>query len=79
MSDRFGYGEIGLEIKRDRPVSFTNGERLRRLTDEKLAAFLSSHVDCAFCTLCEGYGFVGSCEKEILLWLRKESDNGEFE
>ena len=46
MSDRFGYGEIGLGIESgENDKQTTNADRLRAMTDEELSVFLETATE----------------------------------
>lgn len=62
-----------VEICRMAEDPVTNGDRIRSMTDEKLADFLTDHESvCCFCTYeaCKD----ASCENGVLEWLKKEAD-----
>lgn len=55
----------------------SNADRIRVMTDEELANFLFTNVDCSTCTM-HGGGCSVDCEKWILSWLKApvEVDDG---
>lgn len=54
----------------------TNGDKLRQMTDEKLASMMSGIK--YNCSSCPAYGFCedcgGDCRETILEWLKQESE-----
>lgn len=57
----------------------TNAERIRMMSDEELAEWLSEYFDCEFRCPADGGGCYDGCKVKILEWLRKRegavSDN----
>ena len=61
--------------KREHPK--TNADRIRAMTDEELAEIISSLGNCDTCYLYHrGCDLNISCKKAVLIWLKKEVDDG---
>ena len=58
----------------------TNADRIRAMTDEKLADFICNH-SCAYCPMddCDGRMEIGrdACYKRWLDWLKQEVNDGD--
>lgn len=59
------------------PEIVTNGDKLRAMSDEKLAALLANwscfRKTCAAYDFCEISGIIG-CEENMLAWLQKPAE-----
>ena len=55
----------------------TNAERIRSMTDEKLAEKISAHMDCYTCPLWNGNAcYRKFCKNRWLGWLKEEAEDG---
>lgn len=68
------------EMQTFRPRIITNGDRIRAMTDEELAAMIANEYD--FCSLCAFHNGEqictkqpSECSKGFLEWLRKEAES----
>ncbi len=53
----------------------TNGERIRKMSDEELAEFLDDYDDCEHCTAREETCNNGIfCYEGVLDWLKQEAE-----
>ena len=53
----------------------TNGDKLRQMTDEELAKFLSVHGRCTVCAWQDDNGECGrhvTCNSGVIEWLKQE-------
>lgn len=76
MSDRFGYGEIGLEIPESEPADITNADTFRSMTVIGLANTLSGLVLCGCnnCPVYEACPGTEGCSKRWLDWLNSPAE-----
>lgn len=53
----------------------TNADRIRQMTDEKLAVWFAPHMKCSMCDRDEERGCDrNDCIQSALAWLKKEAD-----
>ena len=76
MSDRFGYGEIGLGIESgENDKQTTNADRIRSMSDEELALWLARFTDCGECPI-NAYPHCTTSEESCACrwheWLKEE-------
>jgi hypothetical protein len=50
----------------------TNADRIRGMTDEQLADFIESIIDCWYCPTYQECTDVKSCDNALLAWLKME-------
>ena len=55
-------------------VKQTNADRIRAMSDEKLAVWLKVNLDCAFCPVGISCTEGKSCYKLLLEWLRQPAE-----
>lgn len=75
MSDRFGYGEIGLGIESgENDKQTTNADRIRSMTDEELAQFFHDSVACDDCSVGDSKckRAFALCKNTALAWLKSQ-------
>lgn len=54
----------------------TNGDKIRAMTDEELAAWLepTDCGDCPCCEKCKSISEYKRCKDKIAVWLKEEAD-----
>ena len=53
----------------------TNADRIRNMTDEKLAIVFSDHASCELCpAIQEKCGYGNGCQEAWLKWLKQECE-----
>lgn len=71
--DKAHCHHCGYEGKFSGGLPISNADRIRGMTDEELAKFLSECVDCSTCCIAspENCGTEESCEKAFCDWLKQ--------
>jgi hypothetical protein len=56
----------------------TKADKIRSMTDEQLADFIKSIIDCWYCpTYQECIYNVKSCDNALLAWLKQEAESND--
>jgi hypothetical protein len=57
------------------PKVMTNADRIRAMSDEELADFLSQYKFCDICDEgCDSCTYNGDCDKRLLQWLKQPAE-----
>ena len=52
----------------------TNGDKIRKMSDEELAEFIDSHVPCFEFCMCDHYICKEKCKEGKEKWLKSEAE-----
>ena len=65
--------ESRCEVKKMHTQKHTNADRIRSMSDEELAEFLSHYMSCGYCDARNKEQGCKDCKAELLQWLKSEA------